>query len=74
MNSETLAPPDMTRFTEHKDDLVAFEASVIVALAVYILFIQWLYAKERREVSETNKQLAIALATLTEAVRNVKSK
>lgn len=72
--NETLAPPDMSRFTNHKDDLVAFEAAVIVGLAVYILFIQWLYAKERREVSETNKQLASALATLTEAVRNVKSK
>jgi len=74
MTPESLAPPDMVRFTGHKDDLVAFEATAIVALAVYILFIQWLYAKERREVSETNKQLAIALATLTEAVRNVKSK
>jgi len=74
MTPESLIPPDMERFTSHKDDLVAFEATVIVALAVYILFIQWLYAKERREVSETNKQLAIALATLTEAVRNVKSK
>ncbi len=72
--NETLAPPDMSRFTSHKDDLVAFEATAIVALAAYILFIQWLYAKERREVSETNTQLAIALATLTEAVRNVKSK
>lgn len=74
MTPESLIPPDMERFIKHSDDLVAFEATMIVGLSVYILLIQWLYAKERREVSETNKQLAIALATLTEAVRNVKSK
>lgn len=67
--NETLAPPDMTRFTEHKDDLVAFEASVIVALAVYVMFLHWLYGKTLTKFSDAIEKLSPTIVSLTEVVR-----
>lgn len=69
MTPETLAPPDMTRFTSHKDDLVAFEASVIVALAVYVMFLHWLYGKTLTKFSDAIEKLSPTIVSLTEVVR-----
>ena len=74
MTPETLAPPDMTRFTTHKDDLVAFEAAVIVALAVYVMILHWMYGGERKEMRKTMDTLAQSIPVLTEVMRNATKK
>jgi len=74
MTPESLTPPDMERFTGHKDDLVAFEATAIVALAVYIMFLHWLYGKNIAKFSDALQNLSTSVTALTEAFRNVKTK
>jgi len=72
MTPETLATPDMSRFVNNANDLVSFEAVAICGLCLYILILQWGFSKERKEATEANKSLAVSMATLAEAVRNVK--
>ena len=67
--NETLAPPDMTRFTGHKDDMIALEATIIVALAVYIMFLHWLYGKMLAKFSDAIEKLSPTIVSLTEVVR-----
>lgn len=69
MTPETLAPPDMSRFTSHKDDLVAFEAAVIVGLAVYVMFLHWMYGKTLTKFSDAIEKLSPTIVSLTEVVR-----
>ncbi len=74
----TVSVPDYDRFTKNDNQLVAFEAIVIVGLCTYIMLLHWWwrderkeYSAERKETNDTNKALANALTTLTEVVRHV---
>ncbi len=71
MTPETLATTDMSRFTNSENDLVAFEATVIVALAAYIMFLHWMYGRQFKELKNTLDVLGSSVPTLTEAVHNV---
>lgn len=68
----TIATPELDRFTKNENQLVAFEAIVIVVLCAYIMILHWWTREERRETNETNKALAHALTVLTEAVKRAK--
>ena len=81
MTPETLATPDIRRFTNHDNILVAFESIAIVFLCLYILYKDRKHSKERLEIAESfkdvvqsNKDLCVSMAIVAEAVRNVRSK
>lgn len=69
MTPESLTPPDMERFVKHSDDLVAFEATMIVGLAVYIMFLHWMYGKTLAKFSDAIEKLSPTIVSLTEVVR-----
>ena len=58
MTPETLVTPDMSRFVNNANDLVAFEAIVICVLASYIIFLHWLHERRFNKLYDTLEKLA----------------
>ena len=81
MTPETLATPDMSRFVNNDNILVAFESIAIFFLCLYILHKDRKHSKERLEIAESfkdvvksNNELCVSMAIVAEAVRNVRNK
>lgn len=71
MTPETLAPPDMTRFTNNPNDLVALEAIIIVALCVFVIWLLKSAAKERNVMYSTLTRIEIAFTKLAGKVSTI---
>lgn len=62
----------MERFSTYDNPLIAFQFMVIVALALFILWLLKYIFGDKKESIETMRELAKSLAVLTEVVRNGK--
>lgn len=71
MNAETYIP-DPQRFVNHDNDLVAFEAMMIIVLLGYIFWKELVSIKERKENNKTLMDVAEALNKLIGAANDKK--
>lgn len=69
--NETLIP-DPQRFVNHDNDLVAFEAMMIIVLLGYIFWKELVSIKERKENNKTLMDVAEALNKLIGAANDKK--
>lgn len=71
MTPETYIP-DPQRFVNHDNDLVAFEAIMIIVLLGYIFWKELISVKERKEINKTLQDVSEALNKLIGASQNDK--
>lgn len=57
--------PDPQRFTNNDNQVIALESIIIVALCVYVLWIQRAWFSERKETNKTLLEVAEAVNVLT---------